>query len=151
MSSVYFVTGSSRGLGREIAEHALADGHQVVATARDPRSLEDLHERYRDQVHIEPLDVTDAAAAQAAIAGGLAAFGRLDVIVNNAGQGDMVALEDTTLDSFRRQIETNFLGTVYVTKAAIPVLREQGGGRIIQLSSIGDRIGNAGMTAYQSA
>ncbi|WIX98620.1 SDR family NAD(P)-dependent oxidoreductase [Amycolatopsis mongoliensis] len=151
MSSVFFVTGSSRGLGRQIAERALAAGHRVVATARDPRALDDLVARYGDRVHVEPLDVTDASAAEAAVAAGVAAFGRIDVVVNNAGQGDRVSLEDTTLDVFRRQIETNFLGTVYVTKAAVPVLRAQGGGRIIQISSVGGRVGSPGMTAYQSA
>jgi NAD(P)-dependent dehydrogenase (short-subunit alcohol dehydrogenase family) len=151
MSSVFFVTGSSRGLGRQIAERALAAGHGVVATARDPRTLDDLVARYGDRVHVEPLDVTDAAAAEAAVAAGVAAFGRIDVVVNNAGQGDRASLEDTTLDVFRRQIETNFLGTVYVTKAAVPVLRGQGGGRIIQISSVGGRVGSPGMTAYQSA
>ncbi|MEV6643697.1 SDR family NAD(P)-dependent oxidoreductase [Amycolatopsis sp. NPDC051371] len=151
MSSVFFVTGSSRGLGRQIAERALAAGHRVVATARDPRALDALVARYGDRVHVEPLDVTDAAAAETAVAAGVAAFGRIDVVVNNAGQGDRVSLEDTTLDVFRRQIETNFLGTVYVTKAAVPVLRAQGGGRIIQISSVGGRVGSPGMTAYQSA
>lgn len=151
MSSVFFVTGSSRGLGRQIAERALAAGHRVVATARDPRSLADLAARYGDRVHVERLDVTDSAAAEAAVAAGVAAFGRLDVVVNNAGQGDRASLEDMTLDVFRRQLETNFLGTVYVTKAAVPVLRRQGGGRIIQVSSLGGRVGSPGMTAYQSA
>lgn len=151
MSSVFFVTGSSRGLGRHIVEQALAAGHRVVATARNPHSLDDLAVRYGDHIHLEQLDVTDPAAAQAAIVNGAAAFGRLDVVVNNAGQGDRVSLEDTTLEVFRRQIETNFLGTVYVTKAAVPILREQGGGRIIQISSLGGRIGSPGMTAYQSA
>ncbi|HVV14667.1 SDR family NAD(P)-dependent oxidoreductase [Amycolatopsis sp.] len=151
MHSVFFVTGSSRGLGRQIVERALAAGHRVVATARDPRSLGDLAARYRESLHIEQLDVTDAAAAERAVANGFAAFGRLDVVVNNAGQGDRVSFEDTSLDVFRRQIETNFLGTVYVTKAAVPFLRAQGGGRIIQISSVGGRIGSPGMTAYQSA
>ncbi|WP_099021953.1 SDR family NAD(P)-dependent oxidoreductase [Mycolicibacterium palauense] len=151
MSSVFFVTGSSRGLGRQIVEQALDADHRVVATARDPRTLDDLVTRYRDRIHVEQLDVTDADAAQAAVTNGREAFGRLDVVVNNAGQGDRVSLEDTTLEVFRRQVETNFLGTVYVTKAAVPVLREQGGGRIIQVSSLGGRIGSPGMTAYQSA
>ncbi|MQY24469.1 SDR family NAD(P)-dependent oxidoreductase [Nocardia aurantia] len=151
MSSVFFVTGSSRGLGRQIVEQALDAGHRVVATARNPRALDDLVEKYGDHIHVEALDVTDPAAAEAAVANGVAAFGRLDVVVNNAGQGDRVALEDTTLDVFRRQIETNFLGTVYVTKAVVPVLRAQGGGRIIQISSVGGRVGGPGMTAYQSA
>jgi NAD(P)-dependent dehydrogenase (short-subunit alcohol dehydrogenase family) len=151
MNSVFFVTGSSRGLGRQIVEQALAAGHRVVATARDPHTLADLAARYGDRVHIEQLDVTDPVAAQAAVANGAAAFGRLDVVVNNAGQGDRVSLEDTTIEAFRRQIETNFLGTVYVTKAAVPILREQGAGRLIQISSLGGRIGSPGMTAYQSA
>jgi NAD(P)-dependent dehydrogenase (short-subunit alcohol dehydrogenase family) len=151
MSAVCFVTGSSRGLGRQVAERALAAGHRVVATARDPRALDDLVASYGERVHVEPLDVTDASAAEAAVAAGVAAFGRIDVVVNNAGQGDRVSLEDTTLDVFRRQIETNFLGTVHVTKAAVPVLRKQGGGRIIQISSVGGRVGSPGMTAYQSA
>ncbi|HUN32159.1 MAG TPA: SDR family NAD(P)-dependent oxidoreductase [Trebonia sp.] len=151
MTQVYFVTGASRGLGREIAEQALAAGHRVIATARNPRDLDDLATRYGDAVLAEQLDVTDPAAAQRAVASGVATFGRIDVVVNNAGQGDRVSLEDTTLEDFRRQIETNFLGTVYVTKAAIPFLREQGGGRIIQISSLGGRIGSPGMTAYQSA
>ncbi|MCW2721148.1 SDR family NAD(P)-dependent oxidoreductase [Pseudonocardia sp.] len=151
MNPVFFVTGSSRGLGRMIVEQALAAGHRVVATARDPHTLDELTSRYGDHIHVQRLDVTDPAAAQAAVAGGVAAFGRLDVVVNNAGQGDRVSLEDTTVEVFRRQIETNFLGTVYVTKAAVPVLREQGGGRIIQISSLGGRIGGPGMTAYQSA
>jgi NAD(P)-dependent dehydrogenase (short-subunit alcohol dehydrogenase family) len=151
MSSVFFVTGSSRGLGRQIVEQALAAGHRVIATARNPHALEDLARRHGDRIHIEQLDVTDPVRAQAAVANGAAAFGRLDVVVNNAGQGDRVALEDTTIEVFRRQIETNFLGTVYVTKAAVPILREQAGGRIIQISSLGDRLGSPGMTAYQSA
>jgi len=151
MSLVFFVTGASRGLGRQIAEQALADGHRVIATARSPRALDDLAARYGDRVHVEALDVTDTTAAGAVVASGAAAFGRLDVVVNNAGQGDRVSLEDTTLEAFVRQVETNFLGTVYVTKAAVPILREQGGGRIIQISSLGGRIGSPGMTAYQSA
>jgi NAD(P)-dependent dehydrogenase (short-subunit alcohol dehydrogenase family) len=151
MSSVFFVTGSSRGLGRQIVEQALAAGHRVIATARNPYALDDLAARYGDQVRVEQLDVTDPVAAQAAVEKGAAAFGQLDVVVNNAGQGDRVSLEDTALEAFRRQIETNFLGTVYVTKAAVPILRAQGGGRIIQISSLGGRIGSPGMTAYQSA
>jgi NAD(P)-dependent dehydrogenase (short-subunit alcohol dehydrogenase family) len=151
MNSVFFVTGSSRGLGRQVVEQALAAGHRVVATARNPHTLDDLAARYGDRVHIEQLDVTDPVAAQAAVANGAAAFGRLDVVVNNAGQGDRVSLEDTTIEAFRRQIETNFLGTVYVTKAAVPILREQGAGRLIQISSLGGRMGSPGMTAYQSA
>jgi NAD(P)-dependent dehydrogenase (short-subunit alcohol dehydrogenase family) len=123
MSWFLLVTGSSRGLGRLIVEQALAAGHRVVATARNPRALDELASRYGERLHLEQLDVTDPAAAERAVANGLAAFGRIDVVVNNAGQGDRVSLEDTTIEVFRRQIETNFLGTVYVTKAAVPILR----------------------------
>jgi NAD(P)-dependent dehydrogenase (short-subunit alcohol dehydrogenase family) len=151
MSSVFLVTGSSRGLGRAIVDQALDAGHRVVATARDPRVLEPLAPRYGERIHLEQLDVTDPAAVDRAVANGVAAFGRLDVVVNNAGQGDRVSLEDTTIEVFRRQVETNFLGTVYVTKATVPILRRQGGGRIIQISSLGGRLGTPGMTAYQSA
>lgn len=151
MSSVFFVTGSSRGLGREIVEQALAAGHRVVATARDPRALDDLVARYGENIHVERLDVTDAAAAEAAVAAGVAAFGRIDVVVNNAGQADRSAFEDTSLEVFRRQVETNFFGTVHLTKAVVPVLRRQGGGRIIQVSSVGGRVVSPGLSAYQSA
>lgn len=112
MSSVFFVTESSRGLGREIVEQGLAAGHRVVATARNPRALDALAHRYGEQLHLDQLDVIDPAAAEAAVANGVAAFGRIDVVVINAGQGDRVSLEDTTIEVFRRQIETNFLGTV---------------------------------------
>ncbi|MEV6296959.1 SDR family NAD(P)-dependent oxidoreductase [Streptomyces sp. NPDC051896] len=151
MSKVFLVTGSSRGLGREIVTAALAAGHRVMATARDPRTLEDLAATYGDQVRTARLDVTDADAAERVVGETVDAFGRLDVVVNNAGQGDRVSLEDTTLEAFRRQIDTNFYGTVYLSRAAVPVLRRQGGGRIIQISSLGGRIGSPGMTAYQSA
>ncbi|MQY10203.1 3-phenylpropionate-dihydrodiol/cinnamic acid-dihydrodiol dehydrogenase [Streptomyces sp. RB5] len=151
MSKVFLVTGSSRGLGREIVTAALAAGHRVMATARDPRSLEDLVAAHGDRIRTARLDVTDADAAERVVAETVEAFGRLDVVVNNAGQGDRASLEDTTLEAFRRQIDTNFYGTVYVSRAAVPVLRRQGGGRIIQISSIGGRIANPGMTAYQSA
>jgi len=151
MSKVFLVTGSSRGLGREIVTAALAAGHRVVATARDPRTLEDLVAAHGDQIRTARLDVTDADAAERVVAETVEAFGRLEVVVNNAGQGDRASLEDTTLEAFRRQIDTNFYGTVYVSRAAVPLLRRQGGGRIIQISSLGGRIASPGMTAYQSA
>jgi NAD(P)-dependent dehydrogenase (short-subunit alcohol dehydrogenase family) len=156
MSQVFFLTGSSRGLGREIAEAVLAAGHRLVATARRPASLADLAERYGDQILPVALDVTEPAAARAAVAAGVAAFGRIDVVVNNAGYANLAAIEDIDLDDFREQIETNLLGVVNVTKAALPVLREQAalgqdGGRIIQVSSIGGRLATAGLSAYQAA
>jgi NAD(P)-dependent dehydrogenase (short-subunit alcohol dehydrogenase family) len=151
MPSVFLLTGSSRGLGRAIAEAVLDGGHQLVATARDPRSLDDLVALHGDRILALPLDVTDPGAARSAIAGGVERFGRIDVVVNNAGYADLASVEDVALEDFRRQIDTNLLGVVNVTKAALPVLRQQGAGHIIQISSIGGRLATPGLSAYQSA
>jgi NAD(P)-dependent dehydrogenase (short-subunit alcohol dehydrogenase family) len=151
MSQVFFLTGSSRGLGRQVAEAVLAAGHSLVATARNPASLADLTDRYGRQVLPVALDVTDPVAAQAAVAAGIEAFGRIDVVVNNAGYANLAAVEDVTLADFRAQVEANLFGVVNVTKAALPLLREQGGGHIIQVSSIGGRLATAGLSAYQAA
>jgi NAD(P)-dependent dehydrogenase (short-subunit alcohol dehydrogenase family) len=148
---VFLLTGSSRGLGRKIAEAVLAAGHQLVATARNPASLAGLAERYGDQVLPVALDVTDPEAARAAVAAGIEAFGRLDVVVNNAGYANLAAVEDITLEDFRAQVDANLFGVVNVTKAALPVLRAQGGGHIIQVSSVGGRLATAGLSAYQAA
>lgn len=151
MSKVWFVTGSSRGLGRAIAETALSSGDQVVATARRPEQLADLVTEYGDSAYPVALDVADAGAASTAVAAAVERFGRLDVVVNNAGYGDTAAIEDVTIEDFTAQINTVFLGTVYVTKAVLPVLRRQGSGHIVQVSSLGGRIGSPGLAAYQSA
>jgi NAD(P)-dependent dehydrogenase (short-subunit alcohol dehydrogenase family) len=151
MSKVWLITGSSRGLGRSLAEAVLEAGHKLVATARKPEQLADLVQKYGEQVRAVALDVADAAAARNAIQTAVAAFGHLDVVVNNAGYGNLASIEDVTDEDFRAQIETNFYGVVNVTKAALPVLREQGGGHIIQISSIGGRSGSPGLSAYQSA
>jgi NAD(P)-dependent dehydrogenase (short-subunit alcohol dehydrogenase family) len=151
MSKVFLLTGSSRGLGRQIAEAALAAGHRVVATARRPEELADLAERHGRQVLPVALDVTDPDAAKAAVAAGVGAFGRIDVVVNNAGYANLAAVEDISLTDFREQIDTNLFGVVNVTKAALGVLRRQGGGHIIQISSIGGRLATAGLSAYQAA
>lgn len=151
MSKVWFVTGSSRGLGRAIVRNALNAGDRVVATARKPEQLDDLVTEFGDRVLPLALDVTDAGDVQLAVERGLKAFGRYDVVVNNAGYGDTAAVEDVTLDDFRAQIDTNFYGVVYVTKAVLPILREQGSGHIFQVSSLGGRLGTPGLAAYQSA
>jgi len=151
MSKVFLVTGSSRGLGRSIAEAVLEAGHQLVATARTPGQLDDLVGKYGDQVRAVALDVTDPVAAEAAVQVAVQAFGRLDVVVNNAGYANLASVEDITAEDFRRQIDTNLFGVVNVTKAALPVLREQGSGHFIQVSSVGGRIGAVGLSAYQSA
>src|SRR5882762_416777 len=151
MSKVWLITGSSRGLGRALAEAVLAAGHKLVATARDPAQLADLVERYRDQVLAFALDVTDPHSANNAVAAAIESFGRLDVLVNNAGYGNISPIEDTSLAEFRSQIETNLFGVINVTKAAIPRMREQGSGHIIQLSSVGGRVGAMGRAPYSAA
>jgi NAD(P)-dependent dehydrogenase (short-subunit alcohol dehydrogenase family) len=151
MTQIFFLTGSSRGLGRQIAGAVLAAGHSLIATARRPADLADLAERYGTRILPVALDVSDPAAAEAAVAAGVAAFGRIDVVINNAGYANLAAVEDITLDDFRAQIDTNLLGVVNVTKAALPVLRAQGGGRVIQVSSIGGRLATPGLSAYQAA
>jgi len=151
MSKVWLITGSSRGLGRALAEAVLAAGHKLVATARNPAQVEDLVERYGDDVRAVSLDVTNEQAAAHAVAVATQAFGRLDVLVNNAGYGDISPIEDTNLDEFRAQIETNLFGVINVTKAALPLMRKQGAGHIVQFSSVGGRIGPVGRAPYAAA
>ena len=151
MSKVWFVTGSSRGLGRALVEVALEAGDRVAATARNPERLQNLVNKYRDAVLALRLDVTDYDAAARAVAQAEETFGRIDVVVNNAGYSDLGSFEDTTIDSFRTQIDTNFYGVVNVSKAAVPVLREQGSGHIFQVSSLSVRLSSPGLTAYQAA
>jgi NAD(P)-dependent dehydrogenase (short-subunit alcohol dehydrogenase family) len=149
---VWFITGSSRGFGRSLVLAAAAAGDQVVATAREPDTLAELVTRHGDAVLPVPLDVTDPAAAARALAAGVDRFGRLDVIVNNAGYANVAAIETGDDEDFRAQFETNFWGVYHVSKAAIPILRGQGGGLIVQFSSIGGRVGgSAGIASYQAA
>jgi NAD(P)-dependent dehydrogenase (short-subunit alcohol dehydrogenase family) len=151
MPKSWLITGSSRGLGRQVVLAALAAGGNVTATARHAGNLAGLVEEYGDRVMAVSLDVTDPAAAAAAIQTAVATFGRLDVVVNNAGYATLASVEDCTEDEFRSQIETNFFGVVNVVRAALPTLRAQQSGHLIQVSSIGGRTGNAGLAAYQSA
>jgi NAD(P)-dependent dehydrogenase (short-subunit alcohol dehydrogenase family) len=119
MAQVWLVTGSSRGLGRAIVEAGLTAGNKVLATARDIKSLADLSERFGDQVKLFAMDVTDEAAAANAVMAAVDIFGSLDVVINNAGYGNLSSVEDTPLSEFRAQIETNLFGTIIVTKAAL--------------------------------
>jgi NAD(P)-dependent dehydrogenase (short-subunit alcohol dehydrogenase family) len=152
MKQVWFVTGSSRGFGRALVRAALQTGDLVAATARRPEQLAGLTAEYGDAIHPIALDVTDPAAAASAIAEARSRFGRLDVIVNNAGYANVSPIETGTDADFRAQFETNFWGVYNVTKAAIPVLREQGGGLIMQFSSVGGRVGGSpGIASYQAA
>jgi NAD(P)-dependent dehydrogenase (short-subunit alcohol dehydrogenase family) len=151
MSKVWLVTGSSRGLGREIVLVALAAGHRVVATARKPEQLSDLVAQYGDRVLPVALDVVDTEAARRAVQSAVDTFGRLDVVVNNAGYANLASVEDIEPADFRAQLETNLLGVVNVSKAALPALRAQGSGHIIQVSSLGGRVATPGLSAYQAA
>jgi NAD(P)-dependent dehydrogenase (short-subunit alcohol dehydrogenase family) len=151
MAKVWLITGSSRGLGRALAEAVLSAGDKLVATARTPAQLADLVDRFGDQVRTVALDVTDERAAVNAVQGATNAFGRLDVLVNNAGYANINSIEDMAAEDFREQIETNFFGVVNVTRAALPVFRTQRDGHIIQISSLGGRLATPGLSAYQSA
>lgn len=148
---VWLITGSSRGLGRALAEAVLEAGHFLVATVRNVSSLNDLKEKYVDQILVAELDVTNEQQAINVIKTTFDKLGRLDVIVNNAGYGNLNSIEEITMTDFRQQVETNLFGTVIVTKAALPKLREQGFGHIIQISSVGGRIGPIGRGAYAAA
>jgi len=133
----WFITGSSRGFGREWAIAALERGDGVAATARDTGSLDDLVERFGDRVLPLKLDVTDRTAVFDAVRTAYERFGRLDVVVNNAGYGQFGMIEEISEAEARDQIETNVFGALWVTQAALPYLREQGSGHILQVSSIG--------------
>lgn len=136
-AKVWFITGTSRGFGREWAIAALDRGDRVAATARSIDSLDDLVARYGDAVLPITLDVTDRAAAFAAIARAHAHFGRLDIVINNAGYGQFGMIEEISEQEAHAQFDANVFGALWVSQAAIPFMREQGSGHIIQVSSIG--------------
>ncbi|GGF37301.1 short-chain dehydrogenase/reductase [Marmoricola endophyticus] len=138
----WFITGASRGFGREWAIAALERGDKVAATARDTSTLDDLVETYGDALLPLQLDVTDRDADFAAVQQAHQHFGRLDVVVNNAGYGHFGMVEELSESDLRRQMETNLFGAMWVTQAALPLMREQGSGHILQVSSIG------GITAF---
>jgi NAD(P)-dependent dehydrogenase (short-subunit alcohol dehydrogenase family) len=140
----WFITGTSRGFGREWAIAALDRGDKVAATARDIAALDELVAKYGDAILPIQLDVTDRDADFAAVKQAHEHFGRLDVIVNNAGYGQFGMLEEISEAEIRAQLETNVLGVLWITQAALPYLREQGSGHILQVSSIG------GISAFRS-
>ncbi|WP_344855304.1 SDR family NAD(P)-dependent oxidoreductase [Amycolatopsis ultiminotia] len=133
----WFITGASRGLGRTWAVAALERGDRVAATARQPGTLEDLAETHGDRFLPIALDVTDRVQVFAAVDRAAEAFGGLDVVVNNAGYGLFGMIEETTEEQARAQIETNLFGPLWVSQAALPIMRAQGGGHLVQVSSIG--------------
>ena len=151
MSKVWLVTGSASGLGRNIAEAVLESGAHLMATARDPRRIDDLGKKYGDRIRTASLDVADEEAAKAAVQAAVKAFGRLDVVVNNAGYGDIAPFEQLSPERFKALIDTNFYGVVYTTRAALPVMRKQRNGCILQISSVGGRLARPGSAGYHAA
>lgn len=151
MTRTWLVTGSSRGFGRALCESILEAGDNLLATARDTDQLSSLVGVRAGQLVTARLDVTNETEARAAVATAIETFGGLDVLVNNAGYGDVGSIEDTPLASFRRQIETNLFGTIIMTKAVIPHMRERRNGHIVQFSSVGGRLGAPGRAPYSAA
>src|SRR5579863_10104760 len=151
MSKVWLITGSGNGLGRDIAEAALAAGDSVVAGARRTEELASLVALYGERVKPVTLEVRDEAAAKAAVQFAVDTFGRLDVLVNNAGYGQFAPFEQMSAEDFQAVVDTCFYGVVYTTRAAIPVMRNQRSGHIFQVSSVGGRIAIAGNTPYHAA
>ncbi|MFF7633106.1 SDR family NAD(P)-dependent oxidoreductase [Kitasatospora sp. NPDC008050] len=152
MQQTWFITGSSRGFGRALVNAALEAGDSVAATARRPEQLADLTERFGARIRPIALDVTDPEAARTALVEARQHFGRIDVLVNNAGYANVSPIETTEESDFRAQFETNFWGVYNVTKAAIPLLREQKSGLVMQFSSVGGRVGGSpGIASYQAA
>jgi NAD(P)-dependent dehydrogenase (short-subunit alcohol dehydrogenase family) len=151
MSKVWFITGTSRGLGRAFVEAALAAGERVAATARNVADLNELRGTWGEQLLPLALDVTSQSQADNAIEKAIKVFGRIDVLVNNAGYGNVAPIEDTTVQEFRAQIETNLFGVIIVTKAVLPYFREQRAGHIFQITSIAGRLGPIGRAPYAAA
>jgi NAD(P)-dependent dehydrogenase (short-subunit alcohol dehydrogenase family) len=145
---VWLITGCSAGFGREIALAALAAGDRVLATARRPEILSELRERGGDRVRTAALDVTDTGQVDAAVKTALEEFGRIDVVVNNAGNGSVGAVEELTLEELRALMDVMFFGAVAVTKAVLPHLRAQGSGTVVQISSMGGQLSMPGYGAY---
>lgn len=138
-SRVWLITGCSTGFGRALAEAALAQGDRVMATARNVSKIQDLEQNYPQTAKAVRLDVTDPASIQIAVQSGLDAFGRIDVLANNAGYALMGAIKEVSDRQIRDQFETNVFGFLNVTRAIIPTLRQQGSGHILNISSVGAR------------
>lgn len=151
MKNVWFITGSSKGLGKSLVEEVLLKGDYVVATARNPEQLKDLSEKYSDQLLALQLDVQIKEQIYSTVEEAINHFGRIDVLVNNAGFGITGAAEAFTDEQVRTQLEVNLFAPIEVTRAVLPHMRKQRSGRILQISSVGGRVGNAGLSIYQAA
>jgi len=150
MTKTWLITGTSSGLGRLLAERLLQRGDRVVATLRREGALDELKEQYGARLHVLTLDVTDVRAVHANIAAAFEAMDRIDVVVNNAGYGLFGAAEEVTDEQIDRQIATNLTGSIQVIRAALPHLRRQGGGRIVQVSSEGGQIAYPNFSLYHA-
>ncbi|MBC8072273.1 MAG: SDR family NAD(P)-dependent oxidoreductase [Deltaproteobacteria bacterium] len=150
-TKTWFITGASSGFGDAFARHAIAQGYNVVATARDPSRLAAVAALAPERVLVHRLDVTRPAEAEVAIKAAVARFGRIDVLINNAGYGIVGAAEETPEVELRAQMETNFFGAVAVTQAALPILRSQKSGAIVNMSSLGGQLSFAGFSAYSAS
>lgn len=147
-SPVWFITGTSTGFGRAFAEYAISQQYRVVATARNTKAVEALAQQYPEQVLAVALDVNHRAQIDDAVQQAIARFGRVDVLINNAGYGIVGAVEETPEDQLRAQMETNFFGAVAVMRAFLSQFRQQGSGAIVNISSLGGQLANAGLGAY---
>ncbi|SDZ24766.1 NADP-dependent 3-hydroxy acid dehydrogenase YdfG [Amycolatopsis xylanica] len=148
---VWLITGCSAGFGREIALAALAAGDRVLATSRRPETLADLEGKGGDRIRTAALDVTDAGQVAAAVKTAIEAFGRIDVVVNNVGHGAPGAIHELAMSELRTLMDVMFFGAVELTKAALPHLRAQGDGTIVQISSIGGQVSSPGFGAHSAA
>lgn len=151
MKKVWFITGSSKGLGKSLLEAVLLHGDYAVATARNPEILKGLLEEYSSQLLLVKLDVQVKEQIHSAVKEAVDHFGRIDVLVNNAGFGITGAAEAFTDEQVRSQLEVNLFAPIEVTRAVLPYMRKQRSGHILQISSVGGRVGNAGLSIYQAA
>lgn len=151
MTKVWFITGSSRGLGKSITEAVLANGGKVAATARNPKQLNDLVDKHPNQILTLALDVADKAQIHSAVGQTIKHFGRIDVLVNNAGFGITGAIEEYTDEQVQSQLEVNLYAPIEISRAVLPYMRKQRSGYIFNISSIGGRVGTAGLSIYQTA
>ncbi|MEV4299177.1 SDR family NAD(P)-dependent oxidoreductase [Microbispora rosea] len=148
---VWLITGCSSGFGRELALAAAAAGDRVMATARRPETLSELADQGEGRISTVALEVTEPASIDAAVRATLALYGRIDVLVNNAGLFMIGAVEETSMEQLRALMEVNFFGAAEVTKAIVPLMREQGSGTIVQMSSLGGRMTYPGLAGYDAA
>jgi NAD(P)-dependent dehydrogenase (short-subunit alcohol dehydrogenase family) len=147
---IWFITGCSTGFGRELAAKTLGLGYPTVVTARDPKALDEFTQQYGDLALVLQLDVTRPEQVQAAVKAAMAKFGRIDVLVNNAGIGYFGSFEESEMDEVRKMVDINFWGLVDMTRAVLPEMRKQKSGTIVNVSSIGGIIAFPGVSFYHA-